>query len=96
MGWLKRDWTPEEADEWTKEDWIAIVLAPLGYILLMLGVALSLLALPIGYALLVAGVMVTFVMHWVIDPKLRSLSEEYERRQKAYLEELERIERWQE
>jgi len=91
-----RKWTPEEADEWTREDWIAIILAPLAYIALMLGIAFALLALPLGYIVLVAGIILTALMHLVIDPKLKAVSEEYERRQREYLEELERIERWEE
>lgn len=93
---IKRRWTPEEADEWTKEDWIAIVLAPLAYITLMLGIAFTVLALPAGYVVLAIGALLTALMHLVIDPKLRAVSEEYERRQREYLEELERIERWEE
>jgi len=93
---IRRKWTPEEADEWTKEDWIAIVLAPLAYIALMLGIAFSILAMPVGYFVLAVGVILTALMHLVIDPKLRAVSEEYEKRQKEYLEELERIERWEE
>lgn len=93
---IKREWTPEEADEWTKEDWIAIVLAPLAYVALMLGIAFTILAVPLGYVILAVGAILTALMHLVIDPKLRALSEEYERRQKEYLEELERIERWEE
>lgn len=93
---IKREWTPEEADEWTKEDWVAIVLAPLAYIALMLGIAFSILAMPVGYVILAAGAILTALMHLVIDPKLRAVSEEYEKRQREYLEELERIERWEE
>ena len=93
---IKREWTPEEADEWTKEDWVAIVLAPLAYIALMLGIAFSILAMPVGYVILAAGAVLTALMHLVIDPKLRAVSEEYEKRQREYLEELERIERWEE
>ena len=26
---IRRVWTPEEAEEWTREDWIAIALSPL-------------------------------------------------------------------
>ncbi len=34
---IKRDWTAEAAQDWTREDWIAIVLSPLVYGLIMFG-----------------------------------------------------------
>ena len=37
MGWIKRHWTAAEADEWTREDWLAIVISPLAYMLIMIG-----------------------------------------------------------
>jgi len=96
MGLIRRQWTPEDADEWTKEDWIAIVISPLAYIALALGVALSLLLLKVGFLILALGILLTFLMVYVIDPKLSTISEEYEKKQKQYLEDLERIERWEE
>ena len=35
------------------------------------------------------------VMHWVIDPKLKVISNEYEKRQLEYIDELERKARWE-
>jgi antibiotic biosynthesis monooxygenase (ABM) superfamily enzyme len=96
MAWIKRSWTPHEADEWTKEDWIAIVLSPLSFILITFGLAMSLFLLPAGFVMLLIGIVVTVIMFWVIDPKLDVLSEDYERKQREYLEELERIQRWEE
>ena len=95
MKWLKRSWTPEEADEWTKEDLLASILSPLAYIALTVGVALSLLTLTIGYIVLIVGIALTLAMYFVIDPKLHKISSEYEKKQKVYLEELERIQRWE-
>lgn len=95
MSWIRRQWTPGDADEWTKEDWITIVVSPLAYLLLTVGLGLSLLLQPIGYATLVVGIVLTLVMHWVIDPKLKVISGEYEKRQREYLEELERKARWE-
>ncbi len=46
--------------------------------------------MPVGYVIPAAGVVLTLVMHWVINPKLSTVSDEYEKKQKAYLEELER------
>jgi antibiotic biosynthesis monooxygenase (ABM) superfamily enzyme len=95
MPWLKRQWSPHEADEWTKEDWIAIVLSSLSFILIAFGLAMSFFMLWSGVIMFVAGVIVTAVMFWVIDPKLDVISEDYEHRQRQYLEELERIQRWE-
>lgn len=95
MAWLRREWTPEDADEWTKEDLLASIISPLAYVALTIGVALSLLALTVGYIVLLIGVALTLVMYFVIDPKLHTISFEYEKKQKAYLEELEKIQRWE-
>ena len=95
MGIIKRKWTAAEADEWTKEDWLTIVISPIAYILIMLGIALSFLLLSVGFVLLGLGIVVTIVMHKIIDPKLKAISDEYETKQKDYLVELERSVRWE-
>jgi len=95
MALLRRTWTPGDADEWTKEDWYTIVISPLAYVLLMVGTALSLMLLPAGYIILAIGIGLTILMHWIIDPKLKVISGEYEKRQRDYLEELERAARWE-
>lgn len=95
MALIRRKWTPAAADEWAREDWITIVLSPLAYIALAIGVALSILLQNVGFIILGAAVVLTFLMHWVIDPKLKTISEEYEKRQKHYLEELEKTVRWE-
>jgi len=92
---IRRKWTPHEADEWTKEDWIAVVLSPLSYICMSLGIAMSLFLLPAGFIILGVGLVITVYMFWVIDPKLRALSEAYEKKQRKYLDQLEQIQRWE-
>lgn len=92
---IKRNWTPQEADEWRKEDWIAIVISPLCYILLTLGTALTIFMLVSGYVMLGVGVVLTILLHWVIDPKLKAISSEYETKQQQYLTELEAKVRWE-
>ncbi|MDH4071263.1 MAG: hypothetical protein OEV30_12680 [Ignavibacteria bacterium] len=92
---IKRTWTAAEADEWTKEDWVAIVLSPIIYICVMVGTALSLLLLLPGFILLCVAVVAAAFMHWVIDPKLKAISHEYEQKQAHYIEELERNTRWE-
>ncbi len=95
MALIRRTWTPAAADEWAREDWIAIVLSPLAYVGIAIGVALSMLLVPMGFIILGATIAVTALMHWVIDPKLKTISEEYEKKQKGYLEDLERTIRWE-
>ncbi|HEX9933837.1 MAG TPA: hypothetical protein VGB38_01470, partial [bacterium] len=92
---VRRTWTAHEADEWTKEDWIAIVLSPLSYMCIAFGLAMSLFLIPVGFVLLAVGLAATALMFWVIDPKLDALSEDYEQKQRKYLEELEKIQRWE-
>lgn len=60
-----------------------------------LGVALSILLLWQGFVLLIGSIVLTAVMHWIIDPKLKAVSTEYESRQQDYLRELEQNVRWQ-
>ena len=93
---IRRTWTPEEADQWTKEDWITIVCSVLAYVFLTIGTGLSLLLLWYGFLILFIGIVLTVFMHWVIDPKLKIVSAEYEKQQKGSLEELERKIRWEE
>ena len=96
MAWIRRHWTPEEADEWKKEDWIAIVLSTLSYLALTVGVALSLLMLTVGFIVLISGIGLILLLFFVIDPKLKAISAGYEKKQKEYLEGLERVQRWEE
>ena len=95
MAFIRRKWTPKEADNWTREDWVTIIISPLAYILLMIGVGLSLFLLTSGFIVLALGVILTILMHWVIDPKLKAVSEKYEKSQKGYLESLEKQVRWE-
>ena len=96
MGWIQTKWTAEQADNWTKEDYLSFILSPLIYFLLALGVALSLLLLWYGWVILGASIILLVVMIKIIDPKLKAVSRDYEAKQKKYLEELEKIERWEE
>jgi hypothetical protein len=95
MGWIKTKWTAAQADRWTKEDYLTWILSPLIYILLALGVAFSLLLLWYGWMLLGLGIVLLVVMIRIIDPKLKAISEDYEAKQKKYLDELEKIARWE-
>lgn len=96
MGWIKREWTASEADHWTKEDYLVFIISPLVYVLLAVGTALSLFLLWYGWVILIAALLLLFLMIWIIDPKLKAISGDYEMKQKKYLEDLEKIERWEE
>jgi hypothetical protein len=91
---IRRSWTPDEADEWTREDWIAVVLSPLVFAALLIGVTKSLLLQAGGLWLVLGAAAGAGVIYWVIDPKLRAVSAEYEARQARYVEQLERRLRW--
>jgi len=95
MAFIRRNWTAETADNWTKEDWFAITLSALSYVLLTVGTALSFLLLPIGFLILAVGIVVTLLMYWIIDPKLKVVSSEYEKKQKEYLKHIEEVQRWE-
>ncbi len=92
---IRRRWSAIEADEWTKEDWIAILLSPLCYVLITIGAALAILLQVSGYIMLAVGIAMTVFLHLVIDPKLKAISNEYETRQQDYLRELEAKVRWE-
>lgn len=96
MAWIRRKWSPEAAEEWTREDLIACILSPLAYLLLSVGAALALLLHVTGFLLLGLGVIVSLALYAVIDPKLHTISEEYEGKQREHLEALEKIQRWEE
>ncbi len=96
MGWIKKRWTAQQADQWTKEDYITFIISPLIYVLLLLGIAFSLLLLWYGWVILGVSLILLLIMIKIIDPKLKAISEDYEMKQKKYLEDLEKIARWEE
>ena len=95
MSLVRREWTAADADDWHKEDWLAILFSTISYITLFIGTALSFLAMPIGFLILGIGIVAGGVMMWIIDPKLKRISHEYEKRQKDYLRQLEEIQKWE-
>ena len=74
----------------------AIVISPFSYVLITIGLAMSLFLLPLGFILLGIGIVLTVIMFYIIDPKLKSVSEGYEKKQREYLKDLEKIQRWEE
>lgn len=95
MDLIRRKWTAKEAQEWTKEDLITVIISPVIYFLLTIGVALSALLIPVGFVLLAVGVLLILVMIYIINPKLSVISEDFEKKQKKYLEELEKSIKWE-
>jgi hypothetical protein len=96
MSWIKKEWTAQEADCWTKEDYLTFIISPVIYFLVALGVAFSLLLLWYGWVILGVSIILLVIMIKIIDPKLKAISEDYEIKQKKYLEDLEKIARWEE
>jgi hypothetical protein len=92
---IRRQWTAREADDWSREDWIVIVLSPLSFAFAMLAAAKLMLLQPDGLLYLLATIVCVLGGYWVIDPKLRAVSSEYEARQAAYLRDLEARTRWE-
>jgi len=92
--WIRRSWTAEKAGEWTREDWIVIVLSPLVFAAILFGLTKLLLLQITGLWLVIAAIAGAAAIYWVIDPKLRAVSREFETTQAKYLEELERSVRW--
>lgn len=95
MGFIRRTWTGSEAEEWTKEDTFAVIISPLIYMLVMIGAGLSALLMPAGFIMLGTGIILMILMIRIINPKLTAVSEEYEKKQKQYLAELDKNVKWE-
>ena len=91
---IRRSWTADQAGEWTREDWIVIVLSPLVFASILFGLTKLLLLQISGLWLVLAAVAGAAAIYWVIDPKLRAVSRGFGTTQAKYLEELERSVRW--
>lgn len=95
MAWIKKSWTPDEADNWSKQDVLVWILSPLTYFLTAVCVLFICLLRWYGFVLLAVDIVLLVVMFRVIDPKLKAISEDYEHKQKKYLEDVEKIARWE-
>jgi len=49
-----------------------------------------------GWVYLAIGLIATVLMYLVIDPKLRAISDEYEKRQAEFLKHVESVSKWEE
>ena len=92
---IKRKWTPAEAEEWRKEELFACIFSSLAYMAILIGSAMSFLLMPVGFIMLGVGIVCTILMVYIIDPKLKVISEEFEKKQKEYINDLEKITRWE-
>jgi len=95
-GWFATDWSPAEADRWTRHDVAASVLSAVCYLLVAVGVAGALLMRPWGFAALAGAVISGWLMFRVIDPKMKAMSAAFETRQAGHLARVERATRWEE
>ena len=74
---------------------MAIVISPVVMALGMIGAANLFLGRFSGVVQLALAAGLGGLMFWIIDPKLRAVSEEYEQQQARHLERLEQKMRWQ-
>lgn len=95
MKLFKKDWAPGAADEWTIHDLVASVLSATSYFLVAIGTAGAILMLTWGWITLAVGIVCVVLTYRVIDPKLRSLSGDFEKKQVGYLDQAERTTRWE-
>ena len=94
MSLFKKTWTAEEADHWTMHDFLACLFGVLAFVLVTLGVAGSMLLQTWGFITLGLSILFTWLTFKVIDPKLRALSESFEKKQAGFLDTVERQNRW--
>ena len=95
MNLFKKSWTADEADEWTVHDFAGSVFGVLAYVLVTIGVAGAFLLQLWGFVCIAAAVVCVLLMHRILDPKLRAISQSYEAKQAEYLDRLEKRIRWE-
>jgi len=93
---MAKKYTPEQAENWGWEELVACITAPAGYIFITIGLALVCLLRWDGWVYLIIGIVSTLVMYFVMDPKLRAVSDEYEKQQAEWLKHVENVSKWQE
>ena len=96
MPFFRKDWTPHQADEWTREDYWAMFFSVMSYLFLTLGLAYCFLFPLLGIGLTLLGALWVWLMYVAIDPKLRTISADYESKQKKYLQDLDKNMKWEE
>jgi len=96
MSIIKKDWSSAEADSWTKEDFFAVVLSIISFLMIFIGTCYAFLLESIGFLLLAIGALLIYFTFRIINPKLNAISADYEKKQKKYLENLDKIIKWEE
>ncbi len=81
--------------EWTTDDLVACVLSALIYFNGLAATALVLINNTTGWIMAAETIVELVLMFKIIDPKLKSVSSSFEKKQKQYLEELDRIVEWE-
>jgi hypothetical protein len=95
MSLFRQHWTPARADEWTIHDLLACILSTASYVLIGVGMAGTLLLQLWGFIALAAGIVSIVLMFFVIDPKLKAMSEAFAKRQQEFLEHVDKTTRWE-
>ncbi len=91
---IKREWSEEDCDAWTKEDYLAGFFSAISYFAWALGIYWAIMLEPIGFVLIAVAAVSTFLTFYIIDPKLKVQSETFEKRQLHYLKLLHDSQRW--
>lgn len=95
MRFWKNEWTKEEAELWTKEDVIAAICVAISFVGINIGTIYAFLLMPMGFVIFALSVGIGALGIIIIMPKMKSISSEYEKKQAKYLEDLEKIARWE-
>lgn len=95
MSLFRRYWRPSDADEWTIHDLLASFFSVASYVLVGLGTMGALLLQLWGFIALAIGIVSIVLMYFIIDPKLRAMSEAFAKRQKEYIEYIDKTTRWE-
>ncbi len=95
MKLFKRDWTPDEADEWTSHDFWASLLGVLAYILITVGIIGAFFLQLWGFAAVALALALSLIVFFIIDPKLKAMSKSFDKKQDGYLKMMEQSNRWE-
>jgi hypothetical protein len=95
MSLFRQQWTPARADEWTIHDLLACVLSTASYVLIGVGTAGTLLLRLWGFITLALGIVCIVLLYFIIDPKLKAMSDAFAGRQQEFLEHVDKTTRWE-
>jgi len=95
MSLFQKHWSPQQPEQWTIHELAACVLSAISYVTTAVGVAGTLLLQVWGFIALITGIVSAVLMYLVIDPKLKAMSEAFAKRQKEYIEHIDKTTRWE-